>query len=46
MPRYVSVPEKTLEHWTSQYINNRFRWFAEWMVAMTTGKWPLYWTRN
>ena len=24
MPRYVSVPEKTLEHWTSQYINNRF----------------------
>jgi hypothetical protein len=24
MRRYVSVPEKTLEHWTSQYINNRF----------------------
>ncbi|HEX9359097.1 MAG TPA: hypothetical protein VF933_35470 [Streptosporangiaceae bacterium] len=24
MPRYVSVPEKTLEHWTSQYISNRF----------------------
>lgn len=24
MSRYVSVPEKTLEHWTSQYINSRF----------------------
>jgi hypothetical protein len=24
MPGYVSVPEKTLEHWSSQYINNRF----------------------
>jgi hypothetical protein len=24
MRGYVSVPEKTLEHWSSQYINNRF----------------------
>jgi hypothetical protein len=24
MQRYVSVPEKTLEHWTSQYITSRF----------------------
>jgi hypothetical protein len=24
MARYVSVPEKTLEHWTSQYIYSRF----------------------
>jgi hypothetical protein len=28
MPGYVSVPEKTLEHWSSQYINNRFHTHA------------------
>jgi hypothetical protein len=28
MPGYVSVPEKTLEHWSSQYINSRFRTHA------------------
>lgn len=28
MSGYVSVPEKTLEHWSSQYINNRFHTHA------------------
>jgi hypothetical protein len=28
MPGYVSVPEKTLEHWSVQYINNRFHTHA------------------
>lgn len=31
VPQFVSVPEKTLEHWASQYIAYRYRsWAAQW----------------
>jgi hypothetical protein len=34
MPRSVSVPEKTLEHWSSQYLTYRYQsWAALWWPA-------------